>query len=142
QKKAIIKETDEYVHMLFSSGYPMARVVKETTDAGYEGFEYHMGLPGTIGGAIYMNSKWTRPLSYIGDNLVSATLLDKDGKIKLVTRDYFDFAYDYSNLQKTKEIVMEATFLLKKSDPEELKERARSSLEYRKQTQPHGVSTG
>lgn len=142
QKKAIIKETDELVHILFSSGYAMARVVKETTDAGYEGFEYHLGLPGSIGGAICMNSKWTKPLTYIGDNLVSATLLDKEGKIKLVTKDYFNFAYDYSILQETKEIVLEATFLLKKNDPELLKERAQSSLEYRKQTQPHGVATG
>ena len=142
QKKAVIKETDEYVHILFSSGYAMARVVKETTDAGYEGFEYHMGLPGTVGGAIYMNSKWTKPVSYIGDNLVSATLLDKDGKIKLVTKDYFKFAYDYSILQQTKEILLEGTFLLKKSDSVVLKERAIASLEYRKQTQPYGVATG
>lgn len=142
QRKEIIAETSEYVDMLFSSGYPMARIVRETTESGYEGFEYHMGLPGTIGGAIYMNSKWTKPLTYTGDNLTFATLLTRDGEVKQADHDYFNFAYDYSILQETKEIVLEATFRLKKNDPELLKERAKSSLAYRKQTQPHGVSTG
>lgn len=142
REKKIIDETDEYVDIQFSSGYSMARVVTETTAAGYEGFEYHLGLPGTIGGAICMNSKWTKPLNYIGDNLISAHLLDSNGNIKTVNRDYFNFAYDYSILQETKEIVLEATFRLKRNDPEILKERSKSSLEYRKQTQPHGVATG
>ncbi len=141
-KKALIKENAQFVHMLFSSGYPMARVVKETIETGYAGFEYHFGLPGTIGGAVAMNSKWTKPLSYIGDNLVSATLIDHEGKVKLATKEYFDFAYDYSILQKTHEILLEATFLLPKAAKETLQARAQAALSYRKQTQPFGVATG
>ncbi len=89
-----------------------------------------------------MNSKWTTPLNYIGDHLIFAHILDKDGNIKKVTRDYFNFAYDYSIIQETKEIILEAVFRLQKHYSEDLKERSKSALEYRKQTQPHGVSTG
>lgn len=141
-KKEIIKDTDEYSDVLFSGGYPMSRVVKETTEAGLSGFEYHLGLPGTIGGAIYMNSKWTNPVSYIGDNLASAQLMSKDGIMRKVNRDYFEFAYDFSILQKTKELFIEGIFRLKKDDPEILKKRAQKSLAYRKATQPFGVNTG
>lgn len=137
----ILKETNEDVLLSVSSGYPVSLLVNETVSKGYEGFEYQKGLPGTVGGAIYMNSKWTRPLSYFGDSLVEAYLVDSTGKIKKVGRDYFKFGYDYSILQKTGEIVLEVVFKLKKTDPKILEERAQTAFEYRKQTQPMGVKT-
>jgi len=137
----LIKETPEYVMLSVSSGYPVSRLVSETVSRGYEGFEYHKGLPGTVGGAIYMNSKWTKPISYFGDNLEYAYLIDDQGETKKVDKDYFQFAYDYSNLQKTKEILTEAVFKLKKVDQAVLEERAKSAFEYRKETQPMGVKT-
>ena len=132
---------DEYADLSVSSGYPMSLVVKRTVEDGYSGFEYQMGLPGTIGGAIYMNSKWTRPQSYVGDQLISAELLTPDEKVKKVDRDYFRFAYDYSFLQKTKEIVLSAVFRLKSHSSDELKTRSTEALEYRKKTQPFGVKS-
>ena len=141
-KKKIISDTNEYSDVLYSAGYPMSRVVKETTEAGLSGFEYHLGLPGTIGGAVYMNSKWTRPVAYAGDTLISAQIMSKDGTIRTVDRDYFRFAYDFSSLQKTGEFFIEGVFRLKKADPEILKKRAQDSLKYRKETQPYGVNTG
>lgn len=141
-KKEIIDETDEYTDIMFSSGYPMSRVVKETIEMGLTGFEYHLGLPGSIGGAIYMNSKWTKPVTYCGDMLAYAFILDLDGKERKVDRDYFKFAYDFSVLQQTKEIVLEAVFRLKKENKDILKERSEQALAYRRETQPYGVHTG
>lgn len=141
QKKEIISENDSEVNVLISSGYPMGRLVMETVAQGWEGFEYHLGLPGTIGGGIYMNSKWTRPVSYIGDSVLYAYILDSNGHTKKVDRDYFKFAYDYSILQDTGEIVLEIVFNLKKNTPEILKKRAHQSLAYRKETQPYGSAT-
>lgn len=141
QKKEILFETDDSVDLLVSSGYSVARLVTETVALGFEGFEYHMGLPGSVGGAIYMNSKWTKPVMYFGDNLITATLLTRDGQEKKVDRSYFNFAYDYSILQETKEIVLEVVFRLKKNDPQILKKRSQESSDYRRATQPHGIAT-
>lgn len=141
-KMEILTEEKEYAEVLFSSGYPMSRVVNETVKKGFEGFEYHLGLPGTLGGGIYMNSKWTKNLSYIGDNLISATLVDQEGNEKKVDREYFQFTYDFSILQKTGEIVLEAVFKLMKEDPAVLEKRSKDALAYRKETQPFGVATG
>jgi len=138
-KKIEIKNND--IFLKISSGYPVTKLAKELAIEGYEGLEYHFGLPGTIGGALYMNSKWTKPQMYVGDNLVSATLLDQTGKKKIVSKSYFDFAYDQSTLQKSKEIVLEAVFKLKKSDPQITKQHTDFALNYRKQTQPFGVFT-
>ncbi len=140
-RKETVKETDKYVDLLVSSGYPVSMLVNETVEAGLSGFEYHKGLPGTAGGAIYMNAKWTKPPSYFGDNLISANLLTSDARVKTVGRDYFQFAYDFSSLQKSKEILLEAVFRLKKEEPAVLKKRADEALAYRKKTQPYGVAT-
>ncbi len=137
----IIKETDKDVLLSVSSGYPVSLLVNETVNKGYEGFEYHKGLPGTVGGAIYMNSKWTRPVSYFGDSLEYAYLVNDRTGDKKVDKNYFKFAYDYSILQKTKEVLLEAVFKLKKINPSILKERSEQAFEYRKKTQPMGVAT-
>lgn len=140
-KKQKIKEDKDNIFLKVSSGYPISKLVKETVMKGWEGLEYHWGLPGTVGGAVYMNSKWTKPLSYVGDQVFSALLLDQKGEFKKVDRDYFKFAYDYSILQKTGEILVEVIFKFRKNKPEVLYERAMQAYNYRRKTQPMGVFT-
>ena len=137
----VLKETDNNVLLSVSSGYPVSMLVNETLNKGYQGFEYHKGLPGTVGGAVYMNSKWTKPISYFGENLEFAHLIDGRGQEKKVDKDYFKFTYDYSTLQNTKEIILEAVFRLKKTNPEILKKRSELAFKYRKKTQPIGEKT-
>lgn len=137
----ILNATTEYTDIMVSSGLPVAMLIAKTAELGLEGFEYHQGLPGTVGGAIYMNSKWTNPLQYFGDHLRSATVVDASGEMKEVDAAHFNFAYDYSSLHDTGDILIDCVFRLKKQDPSILKERARSALEYRKQTQPFGVAS-
>ncbi len=137
----VVAETDTTADVKVSSGLPISMLINKTIEKGLEGFEYHQGLPGSVGGALHMNSKWTKPLMYFGDRLISATLLDKEGNEKTVERDYFKFAYDFSELQNTKEILVEAVFRLTKANPEVLKQRAAEALAYRKETQPFGVAS-
>jgi UDP-N-acetylenolpyruvoylglucosamine reductase len=137
----VLEDEDDFADVRVSSGYPMTLMVQKTGELGFEGMEYQKGLPGTVGGAIYMNSKWTKPVSYVGDHLVSARLLGLDGTIKTVDRDYFEFAYDYSILQETQEIVLDMVFTFKKADPAVLKKRSEEAFAYRNSTQPIGVST-
>ncbi len=139
--KTIIRETTKELVLSVSSGYPMSLLVSEMIEKGWAGFEYHKGLPGTVGGAIYMNSKWSKPWSYVSDTLISANLLNRDGSESRVESKYFEFSYGYSILQKTKQILLEGEFLLKRSDPELLRKVAEKAFEYRKLTQPFGVAT-
>ncbi len=140
-RKRLIQEGDDFVFLKVSSGYPISRLVKESVLKGWEGLEYHWGLPGTVGGAVYMNSKWTKPLSYVGDLVYEALLLDPKGNFKKVEKEYFNFAYDYSILQKTGEFLVEVVLKFKKEDPEILYKRAMEAYKYRRQTQPFGVFT-
>ncbi|MBI5127703.1 UDP-N-acetylmuramate--L-alanine ligase [Candidatus Roizmanbacteria bacterium] len=137
----ILEEEKEKITISVSSGYPVSLLIAKSVSSGWKGFEYHQGLPGTVGGAVYMNSKWTKPLIYFGDDLLYAFLVDKRGKVKKVERSYFNFAYDNSILQKTHEIVLNAVFELKKAEPKILKEKAAWALDYRKKTQPFGIAS-
>ncbi len=141
REKITIKDDSSETILTISSGYPLSLLVRESVEAGLSGFEYHLGLPGSIGGALYMNSKWTHPDSYVGDQLIEAELIDRKGLVKKVNRDYFQFGYDASILQRTKEIVLTATFKLKKTNKEALRRAMNEAFEYRKKTQPLGVST-
>ena len=139
RKKEVSVAKNGFVYLTVSSGYPVTQLVTELAKIGISGLELHLGLPGTVGGAVYMNSKWTHPTNYFGDHLSYAFLAHPKGKIRKVEHSYFRFAYDYSSLQKSGEILLEAIFKLEKKDPKKVEETAKESLAYRRETQPHGV---
>jgi len=137
----IVGDSADWSDVKIASGTPMSIAVHKTVTLGLSGLEYHRGLPGTVGGGIAMNSKWTKPTVYVGDSLISVRIMDRDGNVKEVSRDYFTFAYDYSIVQDTKEIVLSAVFRMKKVSPQELEKRAAEAHVYRTQTQPMGIAT-
>lgn len=124
------------------SGVIMNQLVRFSIENRLGGLEYQLGLPGTVGGAIYMNSNFPRKGSYVGDNLYKAKLLTKTGEVKEVENSYFRFAYDKSILQTTEEILLSVVFKLKTEDKKSLWEKGEEALKYRTETQPKGVSAG
>jgi len=139
--KKIIQETGEDILLEVGSGYPITRLSKETAEEGLSGVEFHLGLPGSVGGSVYMNSKWTHPKAYIGDAVESVQLINHSGELETRRKEQLDFRYGWSNLQETKEVVVSVTFKLKKIDSEITKKNAQDALAYRKETQPFGVSS-
>lgn len=124
------------------SGVIMNQLVRFTIEQGLGGLEYQLGLPGTVGGAVFMNSNFPKKDTFVGDNLYSAQILTEDGKQKEVDRSYFKFAYDKSYLQKTGEIVLSVNFKLLPNDKKKLWERGMQALEYRNHSQPKGATAG
>lgn len=136
-----VAATDTTVDIEVGSGTNMAVLVQKLAEQGLSGLEYHKGLPGTVGGAVYMNSKWLHPVCYVGDYVESALLVTRNGEEKKVDKTYFAFSYDYSVLQKTHELLISVVFRLQKKDADVVIGRANESVEYRKKTQPIGVAT-
>lgn len=127
------------VYVEAESGVPVNKLVRFAIEEGLSGLEMQLGLPGTVGGAVYMNSKWTKPEGYVGDAVYQAEILTPSGEIQTVTREYFNFSYDFSMIQKTNDIVISVTFALIQDTKEHLWEIANASIEYRRETQPQGV---
>lgn len=121
------------------SGVIFNKLVRFCVEEGFEGLEMQLGLPGTVGGAIFMNSKWTHPTGYVGDMVYQAEILIPDGTRHIVPKSYFGFAYDTSSIQKTHDIVLSVVFALRVGDKEHLWKIANESIAYRRQTQPQGV---
>lgn len=124
------------------SGVIMSQLVRFCIDNGLGGLEYQLGLPGTIGGALYMNSNFPKKGAYVGDSLYKAKIITKEGDVREVEKTYFKFAYDKSILQETGEILLSAIFTLTPVDKKLLWERGLEALNYRNQTQPKGNSAG
>lgn len=123
------------------SGVPVNLLVRFTVDEGLSGLHMHLGLPGSVGGAVYMNSKWTHPNGYIGDCVYQARVVTKTGEEKIVPQSYFHFAYDTSSLQTSDDIVISVVFSLIAENKDTLWAIANDSIAHRKNTQPQGVCT-
>lgn len=109
-------------------------LVRWTIHRGIAGVEAWAGTPGTVGGAIYGNAHFGGRL--IGDLVESVRLADREGVVRDLSRAEMEFGYDRSRLQKTGEVLLSALFLVSAGDSTALREIARQSLAYRKQTQP------
>ena len=102
------------------------------------GFEFLSCIPGTIGGAIRMNSGcYEEDISRI---LVSLQAIDLNGNIKIIQYSDIKFHYRGSNLDDNL-IFISATFRGKKNNKSNIQEKINSFLEKKKLTQPSKIKT-
>lgn len=110
-------------------------LVRWTITHGWAGIEAWAGTPGTVGGAIYGNAHWKG--TNISELVASVRLARHDGAILQVPVDRMEFDYDDSRVKRRGEVVLWVAFRLAPNhDPAQLRAIARTSLAYRKQTQP------
>ncbi len=119
------------------SGVPANLLIRYTLDQGLAGLEKMLGLPGSVGGAVFNNSHHLDKLW--GDHIVEVEALDHDGKIKKYTQSELQFDYDYSIFHKTKEVILSASFQLIQGDKNALWAIANDSVKRRATTQPLGT---
>jgi UDP-N-acetylmuramate dehydrogenase len=97
------------------SGAKIDPLMKALFRHGITGLQWFAGIPATVGGAVYMNMHGG--YHFFGDFVYRALLIDaKTNEVKQVDQAYFEFDYDYSTLQKTKEVVLWAQLRLFRGD--------------------------
>jgi UDP-N-acetylmuramate dehydrogenase len=116
------------------AGVTINGLVRWTIAHALASLEAWAGTPGTVGGAIYGNAHFQG--RNISDHVDAVRLLGRDGRICDVPVAEMEFAYDYSRLHRTREIVVSADFKVVPGEPDRLRAIARDSLAYRKRTQP------
>lgn len=119
------------------SGVPANLLIRYTLDQGLSGLEDMLGLPGTVGGAVYNNSHHLDKL--FGEHIIEVEAIGQDGKLKKYTSKELAFDYDYSIFHKTKESIVTASFQLKRGDKDQLWEIANAAVKRRATTQPLGI---
>ncbi|MBD3360279.1 UDP-N-acetylmuramate dehydrogenase [Candidatus Peregrinibacteria bacterium] len=125
------------------AGISIARFISIALKNNLSGLEKWTGLPGTVGGAVYGNAGCNGLETK--DILVKATLINPEtGKIKEVEKKYFNYSYRRSKIKNTDEIILDATFQLKKQKIPKEKQRKniKEISEYRQKYQPFGASAG
>src|SRR3954469_9035235 len=104
------------------SGAVMARLIPQAVERGWSGLEHYVGIPSTVGGAVWQNLHFLSPAParertmFIAEVFESAELLTEAGKRQTVDRDYMQFGYDTSTLHKQRDIALAVTFRLERGD--------------------------
>ena len=116
------------------AGLTINGLVRWTISHGLRGLEAWAGTPGTVGGAIYGNAHFGG--RNIGDLVAAVRVISPQGEARTMPASEMEFAYDASRLQRTREILLWAEFIVGQGDPAALRLIARDSLAHRKRTQP------
>jgi len=113
-----------------------------TVARGLGGLHHFVGIPSTVGGALWQNLHFLSPAPdrertvFIEEVLEGAEILTEEGERRLVDVDYFAFGYDDSILHHREDLVLNATFKLTPTPVEDLRRVVRENLEWRDTRHP------
>ncbi len=120
--------------VIAEAGILMSGLANALLKAELSGFETLSGIPGTLGGGIYMNAG-----AYGGelkDIVESVTYVDKNGDIKTAYPDELDFSYRHSMFETGEYVILSCVMKLKKGNYEEIKSAMQDYNKRRSDKQP------
>ena len=121
------------------AGLSLAELLRFSIKHSLSGLEFLAGIPGTVGGAVAGNAGIKK--GSISEVLEKVIVFGEDGLIYDLNNKECQFDYRKSRFQKTKEIILEVVFNLKKQEPAIIKQKINQILKQRK-NQPEGKSVG
>ena len=116
------------------AGTSMSAMAAKMAEWGLAGFEFAAGIPGTLGGGIAMNAGAYN--GEIKDCILTATVLDQSGRVRILKADELELGYRTSIIQKEEYIVLEAEFYFESGNPEGIKAHMRDLNSRRRDKQP------
>lgn len=116
------------------AGVTMSRAAVFAANLGLSGLEFAHGIPGSIGGGVYMNAG-----AYGGEICQVCTeveVMDRQGNTRILSGEQMQFSYRHSLLEDTGDIVIRADFRLTKAAPQDIKDRMKELIGKRSTSQP------
>ena len=117
-----------------AAGVTMTRAAVFAANLGLSGLEFAHGIPGTVGGGVYMNAG-----AYGGEICQvckSVEVMDYNGNITTFTNEEMRFSYRHSVLEEQDGIVISADFVLEKKPTDEIREKMKELMGKRSASQP------
>ena len=117
-----------------SAGAKLSKLCNAALESGLSGLEFAFGIPGSVGGAVYMNAG-----AYGGEIkqvIVSVTSITRDGKLILRSADELNLGYRTSVFKQNNEIILSAEFKLELAERNEIKAKMDDFIARRKDKQP------
>jgi UDP-N-acetylmuramate dehydrogenase len=117
-----------------AAGVTMTRAAVFAANLGLSGLEFAHGIPGTVGGGVYMNAG-----AYGGEICQvcrSVDVMDMQGNVRTLSNAQMKFSYRHSLLEEQGGIVVSAVFDLVPGDPDQIRARMRELQGKRSASQP------
>lgn len=115
-------------------------LIEATVSRGLGGLHHYVGIPSTVGGALWQNLHFLSPSRtrtvFIEEVVEAASLLTEEGTLTTVGVEYFEFGYDESILHHRDDTVLTATFRLEPAPEAELRRVMRENLAWRDDRHP------
>ena len=119
------------------SGAVMRDLIPEAVRRGWSGLEHYVGIPSTVGGAIWQNLHFLSPAPerertmFIAEVFESCDILTEEGERRTVGPDYVQFGYDDTVFHHRRDIVLAVTFRLAPGDPAAMHRVMQENLSWR-----------
>jgi UDP-N-acetylmuramate dehydrogenase len=136
------RETGDECKLWSESGAIVKELIRESVARGWSGLEHYVGIPSTIGGAIWQNLHFLSPAPerertmFIAEVFESCDILSEEGERKTVGPDYVRFGYDDSVFHHRRDIVLDATFRLTRGDQAAMHRILQENLSWRGSRHP------
>jgi UDP-N-acetylmuramate dehydrogenase len=131
------REAGDACHLWTESGATVKELIQAAVPRGWSGLEHYVGIPSTVGGAIWQNLHFLSPAParertmFIAEVFESCEILSAEGERKSVGADYVKFGYDDSVFHHRADVVLAATFKLAKAEPDVLQRIMQENLSWR-----------
>ena len=142
RNRAVAHRMDAGGTLWSESGAIVQDLVLETARAGWSGLEHYIGIPSTIGGALWQNLHFLSPAPerertmFIAEVFESCDILAETGERRTVDAEYIRFGYDDTVFHHRRDIVLSATFRLTRDDPARLHRILQENLSWRGSRHP------
>lgn len=117
-------------------------LIEATVSRGLGGLHHYVGIPSSVGGAIWQNLHFLSPppererTVFVEEVVEDCEILTEEGEIRRVGVDYLQFGYDYSILHDRQDVVLDVTFRLNPQPEAELRRVMRENLKWRDDKHP------
>jgi UDP-N-acetylmuramate dehydrogenase len=131
------REQGDVCHLWTESGATIKELIQAAVPRGWSGLEHYVGIPSTVGGAIWQNLHFLSPAPerertmFIAEVFESCEILSAENERKMVGADYVNFGYDDSVFHHRPDVVLSATFRLTKADANALQRIMQENLSWR-----------
>lgn len=146
-KGVIIKLSNDFSHIYkmgnslrVESGASLNKVIAFARDNNLKGLEEGFGIPGTVGGAVFMNAS---SFSYSTQNVVTSVLAIVNGKVTILSNEDCKFSYRNSIFQSLENsLILYVEFKLTKGNKDEINKKMLEVINLRKLKQPSSFNAG
>lgn len=128
--------------VIAESGAIIGELIPQVIERGLSGLEHYVGIPSTVGGAVWQNLHFLSPAParertmFIAEVVESCELLGKDGSIWTASNEEMEFGYDTSILHRGEDVALSVTFALEKGNQADMYRITQENLSWRGSRHP------